>query len=141
MSTTRGVLRFNAATVQVLLTQQSDGVIIGTAVVDLHDHERKSAEPPLRVLAPTAKEAWSQLAALIGRVVSVAGAALLLLVISSCAPPPRVACSGSAPITCECVTTCDVTDAGVITTDPPLWRVTATNGCVGRCWDRSRGGP
>lgn len=137
--TTRAVLRFKAATVQVLLTQHDDGQTIGTAIVELKAREdgTRGAEPYFRVKAPDAKEAWAALALEISKVFTVC----LVLLLSSCSPPPRVACSGSAPITCECVDTCDVTDTGTITTVPPLWRVTAANGCVGRCWDRSRGGP
>lgn len=138
MSTTRGVLRFEAATVQVLLTQHADGETIGTAVVELTARGGRSESPPyFRVRAPSAKEAWASLASLIGRVLVLA----LVLMGASCAPPPQVACSGPKPITCECVTTCNVDDAGVVTTDPPLWRATAASGCVGVCWDRSAGAP
>lgn len=71
MSTTRGVLRFNAATVQVLLTQHSDGVTIGTAVIELKARGEGTGEPPyFRVKAPTAKEAWAQLSTEIERELS-----------------------------------------------------------------------
>lgn len=132
---TRAVLRFDAATVQVLITQRDDGQSHGSAVVELAAGSGGMSKP-LHAIAPTAKEAWARLALMIGQAL----AACLVLVISSCAPPPQVACSGPAPITCECVTTCSSDDAGVVTTEPPLLRATLENGCVGRCWDRSKGG-
>lgn len=135
--TTRAVLRFDAATVQVLITQRDDGQSHGSAVVELKA-DAGGMSAPLHSTAPTAKEAWARLALLIGE--ALAPVLLVVLLFTSCAPPPQVACSGPAPITCECVTTCNSDDAGVITTEPPLLRVTAANGCVGRCWDRSVGG-
>lgn len=64
MSTTRGVLRFGSATVQVLLTQHSDGQTIGSVALDLHG--APNPEPYHRLTAPSPKEAWAALATWIG---------------------------------------------------------------------------
>ena len=69
---TRGILRLGTATVQVFITQHTDGVSIGTAIVELHDasHAQLGQSPPyLRVKCPNPKEAWAALAVLIGQTI------------------------------------------------------------------------
>lgn len=133
---TRGVLRFDAATVQVLITQHQDGTSIGTAVVELKARNTSASEPYHRVTAPTAKEAWASLAQWIGSVL----APLLVLVLAGCAPPAEIHCVGPRPYTCEadCVTFCQSTaedDAGVFV-------VARTPECFSSssCWNRPDGG-
>ncbi len=129
---TRAVLRFDAATVQVLITQRDDGQSHGSAVVELTAGPR-GLSSPLHVEAPTAKEAWARLALLIGQAL----AACLVLLISSCAPPVDVQCEGPRPFVCkaDCVVSCrsfSGDDGGVF--------AVALVGCTPECRDSTKGG-
>lgn len=64
---------------------------------------------------------------------------LLVLLLSGCEllpPTTVVACAGPAPMTCECVSSCDFSDGGVVLAGV-LGKMT-TELCVPRCWDRSQ---
>jgi hypothetical protein len=77
VSTTRGVLRFRTAAVQVFITHGGDGdPVVATAVIDLTRHDGEDAripiaDPYLLVTAPTTREAWASLCTLIGTALGV----------------------------------------------------------------------